>query len=146
MKTSARKLPAIFATLLVSVAVTSLAQNIASQTGTVSRNTDHLTLLPGPGLLSPARGAGVPAPIATANSGQLTFTPDANRSSLATPPALLRRSGTLVLGKSVTAFPVLATSGPGSSLPSPDLLQFKATLESPPASLPLPPPRRMQRD
>lgn len=146
MKASVRILPSLFLSLLMPVGNTGLAQNLASEIGTASRSTDHLTLLPGPGPLSPARGAGVPTPNATPNSGQLRFTPDDKRPSLAEPPTLLRRPGTLVLGNSTTAFPTLTVSGTGSSLPSPDLLRFKAKLESPPASLPLRPPRRMQRD
>jgi hypothetical protein len=35
----------------------SIAQNLASQPGTVNRSVERVTLLPGPTLLSPARGA-----------------------------------------------------------------------------------------
>ena len=112
------------------------------------RNTDHLTLLTGPGLLSPARGAGVPAPIAAANSAQLRFTPDDSRSRLAAPPILLRRTGagTLTLSSDPSAIPPVSTLRKGSAAPSPDALRFKSTLEKIPASLRLQSPTTLRRD
>lgn len=148
MKTSAGKLLAIFATLLVSVTVTGLAQNIASQTGKVSRNTDHLTLLPGPGLLSPARGAGVPSPVAEPGPASFRFLPAKVQPITQMPPILLRRTspGTLTLGSDPSAIPPVSTLRKSGAAPSPDALRFRSALEKIPTSLPLQSPTTLRRD
>lgn len=97
-----------------------LAQNIASQPGTVTRYPD-LTLLSGPALLSPARGANVP-------------------------PPMLRRSGTLVLSSDAPTQRAPSVPAAEAVPPSPDSLLFKATLEKSSALLPLQPPQTFRRD
>jgi hypothetical protein len=148
MKTSAGKLLAIFATILVSVAVTAFAQNIASSSGSWSRNTDHLTLLPGPGLLSPARGAGVPSPVAEPGPASFRFLPAKVQPITQTPPILLRRTGagTLTLSSNPSAIPPVPPLRHAAAAPSPDALRFRSTLEKIPTSLPLKSPSPLRRD
>jgi hypothetical protein len=148
MKMSAERFPVLFAAVLVAVATAAFAQNIASSSGSWSRNTDHLTLLPGPGLLSPARGAGVPSPVAEPGPASFRFLPAKVQPITQTPPILLRRTGdgTLTLSSNPSAIPPRPTLRHAAAPPSPEALRFRSALEKLPTSLPLKSPPPLRRD
>jgi hypothetical protein len=158
MKTSLNRIPALLAFGLLLAPSAASAQNLASRAGSVCRDLDSLTLLPGPGLLTPGRGISIPfageAPMAGptfATSRTPVFR------ILATPPR-----GTTVLGAldltptsgqgiqpmgfappAPTAVPVGA---PAPATPTVEALRFDGRLNPAPATLPIDARRRLKRD
>src|SRR5215207_253468 len=121
----------LVAAAVVGLTSASLAQNLASQIGSVNRGIERLTLLPGPYLLSPARTTPTMAPqvkLGAALSfqsmpygspvfgnGGATFTP--------------LFSGSLITRPMIRAVP---SAGPAPTAPETDPLQFNHRLEAPP--------------
>jgi len=141
MKTIVGKVACLAAVIAAIAPLAVIAQNLASQAGIVDRSLERLTLLTGPGLLSPPHGK-------PASKSQLSIAPAAPKAG---EPAVFRfvpmREGyTFVpLGKrslsSTTSAKTPASELPRVPLrtPSAEELRFDATLRSPadaPASTP----------
>lgn len=148
MKIIVGKIACLAAVTLLTAPLSSLAQNLASQSGVVDRSLERLTLLTGPDLLSPPHGK-------PASKSQLSIAPAASK---AVEPAVFRfvpaREGyTFVpLGKrSLSGAP--PAKAPASVVPrvplrapSAEELRFDATLRSPvdaPATGVLPTTKRL---
>ena len=130
MKSPAGKLPASVVLLLTLAPLATFAQNIASQPGTMNRSLDRLTLLPGPYLLSPARGAALPAPAIKVDATLFRFEPTTTtvKSAPGKPSLILRGTGTLTLsGNNVQTPPHLRADPPP---PHPDSLRFEFALQA----------------
>ena len=153
MKIFAGKFACISAVVMAVTPLGVVAQNIASQPGLVNRSIDRVTLLPGPSLLSPARGAPQSTPNLTiVPASQLrtpgewrfvpAYRPHGEHRLQAVPP---HPAGTLKLGSDTQRTPsVLETAG---TLRLSDPLRFDTPLHPPASPLrlqALPPPA--QRD
>lgn len=122
----------------------SSAQNIASPPGSLNRGLGKLTLLPGPDLLSPARGAPQSTPAITIVPAALVHRPDsATRLAPATEHFMIGGQSSLHLIERKSINP-LSLSGRIAEPPrdpklppTPDELRFDSRLEAP--SLPMKP-------
>ncbi len=146
MKSPAMKVPALAALLLALAPLAAFAQNIASQPGSMNRNLDRLTLLPGPYLLSPARGAALPAPAIKIDTTLFRFEPSTSavKSASGKTSLFLRGTGTLTLsGNNGQTSPRLRTDRPPPLLES---LRFESILPTTPVALPLDGKAALKRD
>jgi hypothetical protein len=133
MKTNAGK-AALFAAVTLAIApFASRAQNVAGTAGTVSRGAERVTLLPGPSLLSPARGAPQatesiridPAPVKTGHAPVFRFVPATDGAKRS--PDERAPMPTFTSGKR-TPTPAKTDATPPSSLPRPESLRFEEKL------------------
>ena len=145
MKSPAGKLPASAVLLLALSPLAAFAQNIASQPGSVNRSLD---LLPGPYLLSPARGAALPTPAVKVDALSFRFEPTTTTvKSAAGAPRLIRAgTGTLTLGSAENHFQPPPHLRAGAPPLHPATLRFEFALQAITIALPTDGKLTLKRD
>ena len=146
MKTLAGKIALVAVFVVALPPFVATAQNIASKPGTVNRGLERLTLLPGPKLLSPARGAPqsgpsitiYPAAVDMSSASSVYFTPAINTSYSAGHGVLSLRpsaTGTMTFSPAGNGEQPDANAPKTAPTPDPDALRFDSTLHAPNPSL-----------